>query len=148
MSWQSHGRSHEYIAAILHSVAGLFDLFNLASNRDDVLDALPMLGTEEAAEYMVVFLLAGRVDEERQDRWFDTLAFYKTPTRVMISSLSVRGTRLQVKVTLCSDLNLLLSDLPGLHNQCPSFFLSWLCNPHQHFLPVQSRLSANARGIL
>ena len=54
------------------------------------LDAVPLLRTEDGVGFMASVLMQDNVlTEEKKDQWFGALAFYKTPTRFMIASLTV-----------------------------------------------------------
>ena len=59
--------------------------------RRFALDAIPLLRTDAGVKYMVDRLKAQEdaVTDSIADQWFAVLAFYKNPTRYMVTSLAV-----------------------------------------------------------
>ena len=51
-------------------------------------DALPLLKTDTGISLMRDIIKSGRLDEAVVDSWFDSLTFYKKPTRSMLTVLS------------------------------------------------------------
>jgi hypothetical protein len=72
----------------------IYDVFAKIESDDEVrrlaLDAVPLLRTDDGIRFMVDRLLSeDGVDAAAADKWFGVLAFYKNPSKFMISSMTV-----------------------------------------------------------
>jgi hypothetical protein len=59
------------------------------SFRKFMLDAIPLLRTDAAVTLMRDIVESGQLNDVTLDNWFASLAFYKNPTRAMITTSAV-----------------------------------------------------------
>ncbi len=57
--------------------------------RKFMLDAIPLLRTDAAVTLMRDIVESGQLNDVTLDNWFASLAFYKNPTRAMITTSAV-----------------------------------------------------------
>ena len=57
--------------------------------RKLVLDAIPLLRTDAAVLLMRDIIASGQLTDTTLDTWFASLAFYKNPTRAMVTTVTV-----------------------------------------------------------
>jgi hypothetical protein len=89
----------ELFTSLVHAMRRLkfheiYDVFAKIESDDEVrrlaLDAVPLLRTDDGIRFMVDRLLSeDGVDAAAADKWFGVLAFYKNPSKFMISSMTV-----------------------------------------------------------
>jgi hypothetical protein len=58
-------------------------------HRKLVLDAIPLLRTDAAVTLMRDIISSGQLTDATLDNWFASLAFYKNPTRAMVTTVAV-----------------------------------------------------------
>ena len=58
-------------------------------HRKFVLDAIPLLRTDAAVTLMRDIIGSGQLNDVTMDNWFASLAFYKNPTRAMVTTVAV-----------------------------------------------------------
>ena len=53
------------------------------------MDAIPLLRTDAAITLMRDIIASGQLNDVTLDNWFASLAFYKNPTRAMVTTVAV-----------------------------------------------------------